>query len=90
MVTQLERAALNTSELKAAAKGTGSGRDALPRRIGLWTAVAIVVGTTIGSGIFRTTDGGNRWERLAAYARPGRAVVLHTGWSRHFGTEART
>ncbi len=22
------------------------------------------------------------WDRLAAYARPGRAVVLHTGWSR--------
>ena len=27
---------------------------ALPRRIGLWSAVAIVVGSTIGSGIFRT------------------------------------
>lgn len=31
--------------------------DALPRRIGLWTAVAIVVGTTIGSGIFRSPAG---------------------------------
>ena len=30
---------------------------ALPRRIGLWTAVAIVVGTTIGSGIFRSPAG---------------------------------
>ena len=28
------------------------------------------------------------WERLAAYARPGRAVLLHTGWSRHWGTPA--
>jgi amino acid transporter len=28
--------------------------DALPRRIGLWTAIAILVGSTIGSGIFRT------------------------------------
>jgi amino acid transporter len=28
--------------------------DRLPRRIGLWTAIAILVGSTIGSGIFRT------------------------------------
>ena len=31
--------------------------DGLPRRIGLWTAVAILVGTTIGSGIFRSPAG---------------------------------
>lgn len=31
--------------------------DRLPRRIGLWTAVAILVGTTIGSGIFRSPAG---------------------------------
>jgi amino acid transporter len=31
--------------------------DALPRRIGLWTAVAILIGTTIGSGIFRSPAG---------------------------------
>ena len=31
--------------------------DALPRRIGLWTAVAILVGSTIGSGIFRSPAG---------------------------------
>jgi basic amino acid/polyamine antiporter, APA family len=30
---------------------------ALPRRLGLWSAVAIVVGSTIGSGIFRTPAG---------------------------------
>jgi basic amino acid/polyamine antiporter, APA family len=30
---------------------------ALPRRIGLWTAVAILVGSTIGSGIFRSPAG---------------------------------
>jgi kynurenine formamidase len=29
-----------------------------------------------------------RWERLAAHARPGRALVLHTGWSRHWATAA--
>ena len=28
--------------------------DRLPRRLGLWSAVAVVVGSTIGSGIFRT------------------------------------
>ena len=26
----------------------------LPRRLGLWSAIAVVVGITIGSGIFRT------------------------------------
>src|SRR5512141_1456020 len=39
----------------------GSGEtpspDGLPRRIGLWTAVAILVGSTIGSGIFRSPAG---------------------------------
>lgn len=29
----------------------------LPRRIGFWSAVAILVGSTIGSGIFRSTAG---------------------------------
>lgn len=29
----------------------------LPRRIGLWSAVAVVVGSTIGSGIFRSPAG---------------------------------
>ncbi len=32
-------------------------RGELPRRIGLWTAVAILVGSTIGSGIFRSPAG---------------------------------
>jgi len=38
---------------------TPPARDpgALPRRIGFWSAVAIVVGSTIGSGIFRTPAG---------------------------------
>src|SRR5689334_5755873 len=34
-----------------------AGGDGLPRRIGLWTAVAILVGSTIGSGIFRSPAG---------------------------------
>ena len=29
----------------------------LPRRIGLWSAMAVVVGSTIGSGIFRSPAG---------------------------------
>ena len=28
--------------------------ERLPRRLGLWSAVAVAVGSTIGSGIFRT------------------------------------
>ena len=32
-------------------------RTGLPRKIGLWPAIAIVIGTTIGSGIFRTPAG---------------------------------
>ncbi len=31
--------------------------DALPRRLGLWSAVAVLVGSTIGSGIFRSPAG---------------------------------
>ncbi len=34
-----------------------AGADGLTRRIGLWTAVAILVGSTIGSGIFRSPAG---------------------------------
>lgn len=31
--------------------------DALPRKLGLWSAVAVLVGSTIGSGIFRSPAG---------------------------------
>lgn len=31
--------------------------SSLPRRLGLWSAVAVVIGTTIGSGIFRSPAG---------------------------------
>ena len=36
--------------------GTGPDRwgERLPRRLGLMSAVAVVIGSTIGSGIFRT------------------------------------
>jgi len=33
--------------------GADSWGERLPRRIGLWSAVAVIMGTTIGSGIFR-------------------------------------
>jgi APA family basic amino acid/polyamine antiporter len=33
------------------------GADGLTRRIGMWTAIAILVGSTIGSGIFRSPAG---------------------------------
>ena len=38
---------------------TASGHDApvLARRIGFWSAVAVVIGSTIGSGIFRSPAG---------------------------------
>src|SRR5258708_26005068 len=41
--------------------GPERGGDRLPRRLGLWSAVAVLVGSTIGSGIFRTPA------RIAAY-----------------------
>lgn len=31
-----------------------AAEERLPRKIGLWTAIAILIGTTIGSGIFRS------------------------------------
>src|SRR5215210_6170923 len=31
--------------------------SSLPRRLGLWSAIAVLVGTTIGSGIFRSPAG---------------------------------
>ena len=34
-----------------------SAPSGLPRRIGLWAAVAVVIGSTIGSGIFRSPAG---------------------------------
>src|SRR5450759_785982 len=36
---------------------TAEATTGLPRRIGLWTGVAILVGSTIGSGIFRSPAG---------------------------------
>ncbi|HEU4454265.1 MAG TPA: amino acid permease [Longimicrobium sp.] len=37
----------------------GPGTDRLPRRLGVWSAAAVLVGSTIGSGIFRVMGGEN-------------------------------
>ncbi len=43
------------SPVGATAAGPGKGaHHALPRGLGLWSAIAVVIGTTIGSGIFRS------------------------------------
>src|SRR6184192_1157124 len=42
---------MSTSPLAPATDRWG---DRLPRRLGFWSAVAVLVGSTIGGGIFRT------------------------------------
>ena len=39
------------------AEPTAAHSSTLPRRLGLWSAVAVLVGSTIGSGIFRSPAG---------------------------------
>lgn len=39
------------------ATGTAGAPTELPRTLGLWSAIAVLVGTTIGSGIFRSPAG---------------------------------
>lgn len=46
-----------TSTSPSATPREASAPSALPRRLGLWSAVAVVIGTTIGSGIFRSPAG---------------------------------
>ncbi|MEN9509224.1 MAG: hypothetical protein RLZZ621_1787 [Gemmatimonadota bacterium] len=41
----------------ATTAGPETGTTALPRQLGLWSAIAVLVGTTIGSGIFRSPAG---------------------------------
>jgi amino acid transporter len=41
------------SDVRSAAPAAPAPAE-LPRRLGLWRAIAVVVGITIGSGIFRT------------------------------------
>jgi amino acid transporter len=44
-------------DYKSERLATAEERGDLPRRIGVWTGVAILVGSTIGSGIFRSPAG---------------------------------
>ncbi len=41
----------------SAASPAAAPPEALPRQLGLWSAIAVLVGTTIGSGIFRSPAG---------------------------------
>jgi basic amino acid/polyamine antiporter, APA family len=44
-------------QLSRSAPAEGSSVGRLPRRLGLWSAVAVLIGSTIGSGIFRSPAG---------------------------------
>ncbi len=46
-----------SSPSRDAAPITQSRASLLPRRLGLWSAIAVLVGSTIGSGIFRSPAG---------------------------------
>lgn len=46
-----------TSPSDATSDGESNSSDGLPRQLGLWSAIAVLVGTTIGSGIFRSPAG---------------------------------
>src|SRR5881396_173100 len=51
--------------------------ERLPRRLGLWSAVAVVVGSTIGSGIFRTPAAiAQRVDDVALFPRSGGIYVF--------------
>src|SRR5258706_7780326 len=45
---------VETSSQSATTDSTFARNSSLPRRLGLWSAVAVLVGSTIGSGIFRS------------------------------------
>ncbi|HWJ40439.1 MAG TPA: amino acid permease, partial [Candidatus Limnocylindrales bacterium] len=46
-----------TFSRSATTDSTFARNSSLPRRLGLWSAVAVLVGSTIGSGIFRSPAG---------------------------------
>ncbi|HXN75354.1 MAG TPA: amino acid permease, partial [Gemmatimonadaceae bacterium] len=48
---------VETSSRLQASDSTFVRASSLPRRLGLWSAVAVLVGSTIGSGIFRSPAG---------------------------------
>lgn len=56
IMTDPLRAEISSSQ--SASSDSGFARaSALPRRLGLWSAIAVLVGSTIGSGIFRSPAG---------------------------------
>src|SRR5687767_8584138 len=57
MAEPLSSSAISAPGVVAPESGEAQPDDRLARRIGLWTAVAILVGSTIGSGIFRSPAG---------------------------------
>jgi APA family basic amino acid/polyamine antiporter len=52
-VTDLSTQPARPQAETAASAPPGEGFDRLPRRLGVWSAAAVLVGSTIGSGIFR-------------------------------------
>src|SRR6267378_2252064 len=48
---------VETESRLQATDSTFTRASSLPRRLGLWSAVAVLVGSTIGSGIFRSPAG---------------------------------
>src|ERR1700676_3550584 len=48
---------VETSSRSPATYSTVGRASSLPRRLGLWSAVAVLVGSTIGSGLFRSPSG---------------------------------
>src|SRR6266566_7340985 len=52
-----DRNFVETSTRSEAMDSTFIRASSLPRRLGLWSAVAVLVGSTIGSGIFRSPAG---------------------------------
>src|SRR5882757_3847993 len=48
---------VETSSRSQATDSTFIRASSLPRQLGLWSAVAVLIGSTIGSGIFRSPAG---------------------------------
>ena len=59
--------ALSTLYLAMPSPATDQWGERLPRHLGLWSAIAVLVGSTIGSGIFRVPAGVAHGSRI-----PGR------------------
>jgi APA family basic amino acid/polyamine antiporter len=56
-MSEMPSAAPGTSIAHMASSPPSSAPAELPRQLGLWSAIAVLVGTTIGSGIFRSPAG---------------------------------